>query len=201
MINAPALPAAPGAMPAGFAAFLANIGQGAPNGDAVDFDQLLAAAPVSLLAAATDTPAAAGAPAATTISTDGEPAAETDAAECSTDRQTAVHCAEQHAPEATGDAGVDAPAAAAVHSGEQQAARDSRNSAGAEAARDTSAVATAGVAVHAAKQQAARDSRNSTDTEAASAGATFKTALNVGKFQGTTAATTPRGTRRCNRLR
>ena len=81
MINAPALPAAPGAMPAGFAAFLANIGQGAPNGDAVDFDQLLAAAPVSLLAAATDTPAAAGAPAATTISTDGEPAAETDAAE------------------------------------------------------------------------------------------------------------------------
>ncbi len=46
MMNAPALPAAPGAMPAGFAAFLANIGQVAPDGDAAAFGQLLAEMPV-----------------------------------------------------------------------------------------------------------------------------------------------------------
>ena len=55
MMNAPALPAAPGAMPAGFAAFLAHIGQVAPNGKAVGFDRLLAAAPVPL---ASNVPAA-----------------------------------------------------------------------------------------------------------------------------------------------
>ncbi|BBB13752.1 flagellar hook-length control protein FliK [Sphingopyxis sp. FD7] len=83
MMNAPALPAAPGAMPAGFAAFLAHIGQVAPNGKAVGFDRLLAAAPVPLLPVTTDAPAAPVAPPATTIKTDVVPAAETgpDAAE------------------------------------------------------------------------------------------------------------------------
>lgn len=85
MMNAPALPTAPGTMPPGFAAFLANIGQAAPNGDAVSFDQLLAAAPVPPLATETetDTPAAAVAPPATTIKTEAAPVAETgpDAAE------------------------------------------------------------------------------------------------------------------------
>ncbi|WP_338427123.1 flagellar hook-length control protein FliK [Sphingopyxis kveilinensis] len=85
MMNAPALPAASGAMPTGFAAFLANIVQAAPNGEAVGFDQLLAAVPVPLplLAVATDSPAAAmGSPApavvppATTIRTDAARAAE-----------------------------------------------------------------------------------------------------------------------------
>lgn len=83
MMNAPALPAAPGAMPAGFAAFLAHIGQVAPNGKAAGFDRLLAAAPVPLLAVTTDAPAAPAAPPATTVRTDVVPAAETgpDAAE------------------------------------------------------------------------------------------------------------------------
>lgn len=52
MMGAPSLPSAQGTMPAGFAAFLANIGQAsAEGGEAAGFDQLLAAAPVSGTAA------------------------------------------------------------------------------------------------------------------------------------------------------
>lgn len=48
MMSAPALPTPQGAMPAGFATFLANIGQVSTGGEASGFDQLLAAAPVAV---------------------------------------------------------------------------------------------------------------------------------------------------------
>jgi flagellar hook-length control protein FliK len=47
MMSAPALPQPNGAMPAGFATFLANIGQLPEGGESPGFDQLLAAAPVA----------------------------------------------------------------------------------------------------------------------------------------------------------
>lgn len=48
MMSAPSLPAVQGAMPAGFATFLANIGQlPVDGGESPSFDQLLAAAPVA----------------------------------------------------------------------------------------------------------------------------------------------------------
>lgn len=51
MMGAPSLPTAQGAMPAGFAAFLANIGQGPDSSSEGGFDQLLAAAPITNAAA------------------------------------------------------------------------------------------------------------------------------------------------------
>ena len=49
MMSAPALPTPQGAMPAGFATFLANIGQlPEGGGEGGGFDQLLAAAPVAV---------------------------------------------------------------------------------------------------------------------------------------------------------
>ncbi|MGV3731153.1 MAG: flagellar hook-length control protein FliK [Sphingopyxis sp.] len=91
MMNAPALPAAPGAMPAGFAAFLANIGQVAPDGDAAGFGQLLAEMPV--LPTQTQTPAAAAATAAqvgeaTIVKADAMLAAEAETAELPVDIAT-----------------------------------------------------------------------------------------------------------------
>ncbi|QCB53088.1 flagellar hook-length control protein FliK [Sphingopyxis sp. PAMC25046] len=47
MMGAPSLPTPQGAMPAGFATFLANIGQLPDGGEGGGFDQLLAAAPVT----------------------------------------------------------------------------------------------------------------------------------------------------------
>ncbi len=52
-MSAPALPTTQGAMPAGFATFLANIGQVSTGGEAGGFDQLLAAAPVAAPVATT----------------------------------------------------------------------------------------------------------------------------------------------------
>lgn len=52
MMSAPSLPKAQGAMPAGFATFLANIGQLPEGGGEGGFDQLLAAAPVVVSPAA-----------------------------------------------------------------------------------------------------------------------------------------------------
>jgi len=66
MMSAPALPTQ-GAMPAGFATFLANIGQLPDGSESPGFDQLLAAAPVAV-APATN--------AAATIKTGSAPAAE-----------------------------------------------------------------------------------------------------------------------------
>lgn len=57
MMAGPALPAAQGAMPAGFAAFVAGIGQVSPEGDAAGFDRLLAAAPTTSAPAAATTDA------------------------------------------------------------------------------------------------------------------------------------------------
>jgi flagellar hook-length control protein FliK len=48
MMSAPSLPIAQGTMPAGFATFLANIGQLPEGGGEGGFDQLLAAAPVAV---------------------------------------------------------------------------------------------------------------------------------------------------------
>ncbi len=48
MMSAPSLPTPQGAMPAGFATFLANIGQLPDGGGEGGFDQLLAAAPVAV---------------------------------------------------------------------------------------------------------------------------------------------------------
>lgn len=48
MMSAPSLPIAQGTMPAGFATFLANIGQLPEGGGEGGFDQLLAAAPVAI---------------------------------------------------------------------------------------------------------------------------------------------------------
>lgn len=48
MMSAPSLPTIQGAMPAGFATFLANIGQLPEGGGEGGFDQLLAAAPVAV---------------------------------------------------------------------------------------------------------------------------------------------------------
>lgn len=117
MMNAPALPAAPGAMPAGFAAFLANIGQVARDGDAAGFGQLLAAAPVPLLPTATGAPAAAAAPPAAVIKTDAVPVAGTgpDAAELpvAPTSDTAAVTLETSPAKSTPDAG-DAAALAAT---------------------------------------------------------------------------------------
>ncbi len=57
MMARPALTAAQGAMPAGFAAFVAGIGQVSPEGDAAGFDRLLAAAPTTRAPAAATTDA------------------------------------------------------------------------------------------------------------------------------------------------
>ncbi|MDK2760200.1 MAG: flagellar hook-length control protein FliK [Sphingopyxis sp.] len=77
MMNAPALPMATPAMPAGFAAFLANIGQmPADGGESAGFDQLLAAAPFNATAMAKAGPAlpvGTSAPAADTAPADGVP--------------------------------------------------------------------------------------------------------------------------------
>lgn len=48
MMSAPSLPTAQGTMPAGFATFLANIGQLPDGGGEGGFDQLLAAAPIAI---------------------------------------------------------------------------------------------------------------------------------------------------------
>ena len=66
MMSAPSLPTIQGAMPAGFATFLANIGQLPEGGGEGGFDQLLAAAPVAVAPIAN--------PAATTIKIDPAPA-------------------------------------------------------------------------------------------------------------------------------
>ena len=52
MMGAPSLPTPQGSMPAGFATFLANIGQLPEGGEGGGFDQLLAAAPVTAAPAA-----------------------------------------------------------------------------------------------------------------------------------------------------
>ncbi|KTE11561.1 flagellar hook-length control protein FliK [Sphingopyxis sp. H093] len=65
-MSAPSLPTIQGAMPAGFATFLANIGQLPEGGGEGGFDQLLAAAPVAVAPIAN--------PAATTIKIDPAPA-------------------------------------------------------------------------------------------------------------------------------
>ena len=78
MMTGPALPAAQGAMPAGFAAFLASIGQVSPEGDAMGFDRLLAAAPVPLLPAAPDALAVPVVLPPTAIKADAMSVAETD---------------------------------------------------------------------------------------------------------------------------
>ncbi|MEQ8310734.1 MAG: flagellar hook-length control protein FliK [Sphingopyxis sp.] len=57
MMARSALTAAQGAMPAGFAAFVAGIGQVSPEGDAAEFDRLLAAAPPTRAPAAATTDA------------------------------------------------------------------------------------------------------------------------------------------------
>lgn len=57
MMARSALTAAQGAMPAGFAAFAAGIGQVSPEGDAAEFDRLLAAAPPTRAPAAATTDA------------------------------------------------------------------------------------------------------------------------------------------------
>src|SRR3546814_20075465 len=48
MMSAPALPTPQGAMPAGFATLLANIGQLPDGSESPGFDQLLAAAPIAV---------------------------------------------------------------------------------------------------------------------------------------------------------
>jgi flagellar hook-length control protein FliK len=75
MMSAPALPTPQGAMPAGFATFLANIGQLPDGSESPGFDQLLAAAPVA---------AAPATNAAVTIKTGPAPAAEAAASQIDT---------------------------------------------------------------------------------------------------------------------
>ena len=72
MMSAPSLPTPQGKMPAGFATFLANIGQLPDGSESPGFDQLLAAAPVVAAPAANAT---------ATIKTGPAPAVDAEAAQ------------------------------------------------------------------------------------------------------------------------
>lgn len=82
MMSAPSLPAPQGAMPAGFATFLANIGQLPDGGGEGGFDQLLAAAPVAVAPIANA--------AAATIRIDPAPAVDAAAPKVETPAETGV---------------------------------------------------------------------------------------------------------------
>ena len=82
MMSAPSLPTIQGAMPAGFATFLANIGQLPEGGGEGGFDQLLAAAPVAVAPIAN--------PAAATIKINPAPAVDAAAPQVEAPAETGV---------------------------------------------------------------------------------------------------------------